>query len=496
MAPKSGDHDNILNNQNESKLSQLSKLPSRFKGYLNSPKEKIIQPLKYRLWAFIFLLMHLAAVPFWGALSLALFIKGRLVQKLIQSPPPVKQIPTENRRRVLVTGSPMTKALHIIRILGRAGHEIVLADSETYKMNCAQHSKFVTKFRTVSSKDYVRSMVSVAKEEAVDWFVPVSHTKTSIWNTVVAEKLRRETKVKCLIFNEVETTEMLDDKVNFLDECKFMGLSVPMFHRVNSGEEVWALRNRGVFENNHFFLKPLVPYSDERENFTRIPHDSRGLQAYLADFEDKIRLDNPYFVCQFIRGKEFASNAICCRGEITAIQVVPSSPTQIDYDAVDHKAIEEWTETFVRERGLNGMVCFDFLEDKITGKVYCIECNPRLHSAITAYNYDPRVEVAVRGALEPESLTSKESRSLPVRPLPNQPHFYWLYNELAKVFRRELSLGEFTSIVKGGKEALFDEDDPIPFFWNNTAQIIHLLWQRIWTGDAWSIVNPCMGQLR
>ena len=57
---------------------------------------------------------------------------------------------------------------------------------------------------------------------------------------------------------------------------------------------------------------------------------------------------------------------------------------------MEHKGIQEWVKTFVKNTNLSGLVCFDFLVDK-DDNVYCIECNPRLHSAIVSFESQTKV---------------------------------------------------------------------------------------------------------
>ena len=37
----------------------------------------------------------------------------------------------------------------------------------------------------------------------------------------------------------------------------------------------------------------------------------------------------------------------------------------------------DWINILVARKKLSGSLCFDFIEDDISGKMYCIECNPR-----------------------------------------------------------------------------------------------------------------------
>ena len=75
---------------------------------------------------------------------------------------------------------------------------------------------------------------------------------------------------------------------------------------------------------------------------------------------------------------------------ILSIQVCPSSPIQTNYVSVEHKGIQDWVTTFVKATNLSGLVCFDFLVDN-NDNAYCIECNPRLHSAIVSFESQTKV---------------------------------------------------------------------------------------------------------
>lgn len=79
---------------------------------------------------------------------------------------------------------------------------------------------------------------------------------------------------------------------------------------------------QGLFDDVHYFLKPILPYSEDRENFERVPSwESGQLPEFLRRYQSKITEDSPYFLNQFIRGQEYACNLICNRGKITAFQV-------------------------------------------------------------------------------------------------------------------------------------------------------------------------------
>ena len=73
------------------------------------------------------------------------------------------------------------------------------------------------------------------------------------------------------------------------------------------------------------------------------------------------------------------------------LQIVPSTAILQNYQTIDNPKIEKWIETFVKQTNLSGLLCFDFLEDQAKN-VYCIECNPRPHSAIVTINSPEEVK--------------------------------------------------------------------------------------------------------
>ena len=150
----------------------------------------------------------------------------------------------------------------------------------------------------------------------------------------------------------------------------------------------------------------------------------------------------------------------------------------------------DWIKEFVSRMNLSGSLCFDFLEDPVSGEMLCIECNPRLHSAIVLMN-SRRKEAA--------AAINSAMQHIPVdviaTPDPSQKHIYWAYNELAKLFHGENPVTVLSTLLQG-RDAVWDMEDPLPFFLLPHLQITSLLWDAFISGDNWSIVNYCLGQLR
>lgn len=446
----------------------------------------------YRAKAAVYLLILLITMPFCLVFTICYWLCGRKAQDC-------QHVEESLRRTVLVSGVAHTKGLHIAKTLGKAGHRVILADTEDFWCSAARWSRFISKFYTVpnlnsrdGNEEYINGMINIAEVEKIDWYIPVSHTKTAVLDTIIKQRLAvANPKIKCLVFDDPKLTAILDDKLLFLEECRKLSLQVPYFQQVNNVKEVCEMAKKGLFSKAHYFLKPLMPYSVDRENFTRIPSNAEEFDKYITSYESKLNSNNPYLVHQFIKGKEFAANAIAVDGHLQAFHTCPCSPMQIDYDVVKHPEIKKWMETFCKAKRLTGCVCFDFLEDEKTAEVYCIECNPRLHSGVVSYHMQPNLERAICGAMDVQFQLSTA-----IEPPVSSAHVYWLYNEIAKVGLFQQGLGEFVSTLWTGKDAVLDANDPLPFFMLNHLQMPVMLLQALISGKRWNITNYCLGQLR
>jgi len=248
------------------------------------------------------------------------------------------------------------------------------------------------------------------------------------------------------------------------------------------------------FNGKHYFLKPLELAREEHLDMTKIPSDKDQFESYVNQHLMKKDLSVPYLLNEFIKGEEYAANVVCKNGQIYMFQVCPSSPIQTNYVSVEHKGIQEWVTTFVKNTGLSGLVCFDFLVDK-DDNVYCIECNPRLHSAIVSFESQRKMDELHQGLIA--ALNAQEN-TMPQKEyinLVNQTEVYWFFQELNKLFSGESSLKRFLDLIRNGQDAVWRVDDPLPFLVLNFVQIPWLLLNATISGTVWSTVNFCLGQV-
>ena len=466
---------------------------------------------KYRLRAIAYFLIYLLATPACILLTLVLWLFGTMKASIVKRKES-ELVDRAHRKSILISGSSQTKALHLCRVLGKAGHRIVITDTRRFRWSGTQYCKYVQKFYSLpldtpaddaALSKYAIQISKIAEYENIDWFIPVGRVGNLKLNLLIAQEMKKiKPNVRCLTLETFGQGMMLDNKQRFMSECKKLRFRVPEHFRIGHITDLVDLWKQGLFKKKHFFLKPLTPLSEDRVNFRQIPEDQEKFEEYAKCFQGKIRPENPYCACEFIKGEEYSSEVLCSRGEVVAVNINASSCMQTIYEDVEQDEVKKWTVEFCRRLELTGLLSFDFMVEEKTGLVYCIECNPRPHSSIVCFNYDTRLEACIRYVLDGQKPGqqssngfSKMSVNFPIVPKSSSPPVYWLYHEITKLFLLKHTPVSFIRVLWTGRDAVYMREDPLPFLFSNTIQMMDLLIQAFVTGKKFSISNHCVGEL-
>ncbi|MDJ0535123.1 MAG: ATP-grasp domain-containing protein [Xenococcaceae cyanobacterium MO_207.B15] len=390
-------------------------------------------------------------------------------------------LPEKDRKRILITGGKMTKALQLARSFQRVGHEVYLVETHKYWLIGHRFSRAVTGFCTVPvpQKDpegYCQSLLEIVKENNINVFIPVSSPIASYYDSLAKKTL--EPYCEGLHFDP-EVTQILDDKYKFCKKAQEIGLSAPKVFRFTSPQQIIDFD----FENNQgqYIIKSIPYDSVRRRDLVKLPFV--GMESYLQSLP--ITEEKPWVMQEFIKGQEYCFHATVRKGKIRLHCCSESSPFQVNYEQTDNPAIYEWVEKFVREMNLTGQICFDMIQTP-DGTVYPIECNPRLHSAITMFHDHPGLAQAY---LEDGEET--------IKPLPNSKPTYWTYHELWRLTEiRSLSdIKTWWQKVTQGTDAVLHPEDPLPFFMLHNWQIPLLLLDNLRRLKGWLAIDFNIGKL-
>jgi predicted ATP-grasp superfamily ATP-dependent carboligase len=388
-----------------------------------------------------------------------------------------------DRQTILISGGKMTKALQLARSFHGAGHRVILVEYHKYWLTGHRFSWSIDRFYTVpnpTDPSYIEALRAIVMQEKVDVYVPVCSPVASYYDALSKQALGCE-----VMQLDVEQVEKLDDKATFSAIAHSLGLSVPDFERITDRQQVIDFDFSS--KPRPYILKSIPYDSVRRLDLTKLPCDKpEQTVAFLQDLP--ISAQTPWIMQAFIPGQEYCTHSTVRDGELRLHCCCESSAFQINYENVDHPAIEAWVRTFVGRLNLTGQVSLDFMQAD-DGEIYAIECNPRTHSAITMFYNHPDVAEAYLG---------RAPLPAPIQPLPTSRPTYWIYHE---IWRLVTNLGSVSAIQKRlkiiikGKDAIFDWSDPLPFLMVHHAQIPWLLLGNLRQMKGWVRIDFNIGKL-
>lgn len=389
-----------------------------------------------------------------------------------------------DKKRILITGAKMTKALQLARSFYRDGHEVYLVETHKYWLSGHRFSRAVRGFFTVPVPEkepeaYCEALVDIAKQKDIDLFIPVSSPIASYYDSLAKKALEPYCES---IHLEPEVTAILDDKHAFCSKARELGLSAPKVFRITDPQQILDFDFES--DGSKYIVKSIPYDSVLRLDLTRLPFE--GMEEYVRSLP--ISEEKPWVMQEFIRGREYCFHATARNGKIRLHCCSLSSPFQVNYEQVDNPAIYEWVETFVREMNLTGQICFDVIQVE-DGTVYPIECNPRLHSAITMFHDHPGVASAY--------LSDGEPGAKPITPLPDSKPTYWTYHELWRLLsiRSVTDFEAWWNKITTGTDAILSPDDPLPFLMLHNWQIPLLLLDNLRRLKGWVKIDFNIGKL-
>ncbi|KAK9712603.1 hypothetical protein K7432_007046 [Basidiobolus ranarum] len=439
---------------------------------------------------FLFILLEVFLLPYdFFILTLCYSLKWLY-------PKETERATSTREKTIAITGGKMTKALQLCRGFKAAGHRVILIEGEKYWLSGARFSNSVDAFYTVPSPEkdqqgFTSALVDIIRKERVDTFIPVSSPASAQHESLAKPFLEKY----CEVFHfDYETCKMLDDKMLFNEKARSIGLSVPQSFLITDRQQVLDFNfNSEDSKGRQYILKSIKYDAEARLNLTKLPlAKEENLLAFLSKL--RISKDNPWILQEYIEGREYCAHATARDGSLRVYVCCESSSWLLNYTAVDKPAIFDWVNKFVKESKLTGQACFDFIEAE-NGQIYSIECNPRLHSAITCfYNHSLLADAYLSKQNEG---SDGEPPKWPIVPLSNARPTYWVYHEMYNLLQtRSLSdLQKWTLQLLEGRDAVLSVNDPLPFFALYHIQIPSLLLMNLLKFKPWIRIDFNIGKL-
>lgn len=419
----------------------------------------------------------------------------------------------------------MSKGLALARIFYRAGHRVIGADFEPYRIPvCGHFSTSIEKFYRLPKPtsesgpaEYMNALRDIVEKENVELWVGCAEVAFVMEDAEAAEFLEKETNCKAVQFG-VALTETLHEKHSFIDNTRRLGLNVPDTHLVTSETEALAVLypDRPRYTMDHFYIMKSGGIDDSIKVNDTIKADMTILpQPTLRETEAYIKRLNPtpfrpFVLQQYISGLEYCTHSLIINAKVVAFVACPSTDLLTHYHVLSassalFQAMLLYTSIYVRKMGNNvtGHFSIDFLvqegiaikaeqKDGISASeirelmnvIYPIECNPSAHTAVVTFADEAEDMANAYLSLlpdhEPKGIANGHHVESLIVPRPNVPGYYWIGHDvvtlvilpLLGLLRFEITpvdmLSEWLEFVEHviyWREGSYEIWDPWPAWW-------------------------------
>ncbi|MCJ1256778.1 hypothetical protein MMC24_004602 [Lignoscripta atroalba] len=420
-------------------------------------------------------------------------------------------------KTILVTGVGMTKGLSLARAFYQAGHKVIGADFEPYRIPVnGRFSRALAKFYALpkpneedGSAYYIQELLNIVRREKVDLWVSCSGVASAVEDGEAKEVMERRSDCRAIQF-DVKTTATLHEKHSFIQHTMSLGLPAPETQVVTSRSAVHRVLHGA--EVKEYIMKSVGVDDATRGNMTLLPRPTVS-ETYHHLSTISISKDKPWVLQQYIRGEEYCTHALVVKGDVKAFVACPSSELLMHYQALPpdsalSQSMLKFTKEFATRTGthMTGHLSFDFLvEEKATEnglqkRLYPIECNPRAHTAVVLFDgpssadmvdsYLTALVAPDMNGTTPTTITTATNGQPTHHPTIIQPRnpasYYWSGHDLVALvlypFFQLLTLkitpsdfiqgiSTFLQHLLFWKDGTFEIWDPLPWWW-----LYHVYW--------------------
>lgn len=289
-------------------------------------------------------------------------------------------------KNILVTGCRSPVALHLCRLLKKAGYNIYTAESLKNHI-CKYSNSVINNFYVPSPNDnyhgYIDALIEIIKTNAIDFIIP---TCEEIFHIAKSKKRLEEF---CIVFAEdISELNKLHNKFEFINCFKSYELDAPSTWLLSSYEDFKKIvTNFDV--NRKFVLKPVYSRFASKVYFIKIGENLPNIH---------ITENYPWVLQEFIEGLQYCTYSIAHKGKLIAHTTYPTKFTaglgaNIYFEHIDQNRIFNIINTFVLKESFTGQIAFDFIMTA-EGIPYVLECNPRATSGLHLFSTEDHIENA------------------------------------------------------------------------------------------------------
>ena len=342
----------------------------------------------------------------------------------------------------MITGARAPVALHLARLLRKAGHAVILVDHLKHPLAAANQLNIPYVQIPAFGQDpegAAEALHTLIDQRGIAHVLPTCEEVLhlgALW--------ARQPPKATLLAPDIATLSRVHHKYHFIRLCEELGLLAPQTHLITTPQDLEGhARNASAL-----VFKPV---------WSRF-----GSQALIRPPKRKLRQvrpteQDPWIAQEHVKGTEVCVYAIARAGQVVALSayrgLVRAGPGAAVCFAPENSAhLRPFVEKIVAATRWNGQVSFDLICTH-DGQIYPLECNPRATSGLHFFNDAERFSKAVFGQeiqIEPDAT---DPQTLPLA--------LWLYGMPMMVKRDQRAV--FLDAVRRSTDVMRGHGDRVGY---------------------------------
>lgn len=280
--------------------------------------------------------------------------------------------------KALVTLAPTPTGLFIVRRLHQLGYKVTVIDS--HNRSFGSYSNGVSKRVVAPSLYYdphgfARTVIEELKQDQYDLYFPV--LECGFLMSYYKDIIQKYTTMVTMPYSDITFAHNKHAMRTYAEQAN---VRTPLTQTPDSLKEAFRLLDT---LNSPIVIKPRVGCNAHGQKIVLDPKNSAleyGQLVKKYDLEDQLPI-----IQQYIKGTLVSTVNLAVAGEVKgkvvfrALRTVPTSGGTSSYrETINSPEAELFDARLIRHFNWTGFISFDYMEEEGTGKLYLIDCNPRI----------------------------------------------------------------------------------------------------------------------
>ncbi len=280
--------------------------------------------------------------------------------------------------KALVTTPASPTSLFVVRRLKELGYKVTVVDSHTRSFvsySNAVDKRILAPSLLYNPQGFAQAVIDELKREEYSFYFPV--LECGFLMSYYRDIIQQYTQMISMSFEEITYAH---NKNAMREYAAAAGVRTP---RTEAPDSVQSALKLLKDLNSPVVIKPRVACNAHGQQIVSDP--DRAIWEYGQIVKRYKLEEQPPLIQQYVKGSLICTVNLAVNGEVKgnvvfkALRTVPTTGGTSSYRiTVDEPEAELFDARLIKHFNWTGFISFDYMRDDATGKLYLIDCNPRI----------------------------------------------------------------------------------------------------------------------